>query len=173
MAEEATLSIQSAIDAMSAGEYTTARRLFRELCQGANPRSQIYRRATTYLRHLGESDDDPVFQLLLRLRQASDAEERLSLIRQAREQNLEFGLDGRGLDEWQQEADQDLAAQADMKAQQLLLQAQASPRLDEAIELCRSALQITGMSEEMAKAISAELSGLEKRRKAAHHYEEA
>jgi len=107
--------ILEAKEAFTAGRYAEARRLFDLIQDTASPRSDAYRAASRYLRHLGTSDEDPAFQLLIDIGKTDedDIETLLPLVQEALSLDLEFDLQGRSLGELQERLRSRRAERAD------------------------------------------------------------
>ncbi len=136
---------QARIDARQAfrsGDYAAARRLFRVIREEAPSDSPEWEQAELYLRHLGDSDNDPAFDLLRQIQQPQEATALLNLVQQAIAQGLQFDLDERNLADRLDDLKKDQEYAADQRAQGLLAQAGREPDLQKAIAICQDALAI-------------------------------
>ena len=171
MPEEPDLrqTLMEAQEATYRGDYAAARALFRRVRQEASPRSTMYEEATRYLRHLGESDEDPAFRLLRQIEQTADIEARLALVRRTLEVGLEKDLHWSSLTGLLQELEQERTERADQEAQDLLDEAdKAKADIRRAIEICQQALEVAGISRRMQTSIHEQVTRLERREQAAN-----
>jgi tetratricopeptide (TPR) repeat protein len=162
-------------DAFTQSNYDEARHLFNLIRKEAPPRSDAYREATRYLRHLGTSDEDTAFQLLLRIGRADeeDIETLLSLVQEALEQNLAVDLDDQPLEERLEQLESKRQRQADARVAELLQQSTTALEqddLDEARRWLDEAKAVTGTSDEMGDEIRQQARRLED---VADHHKEA
>jgi hypothetical protein len=143
--ETGALSIQGQ-DALAAGDYDEARRLFRRVMEVAVSDTDDYRRAERYVRHLGASDDAEPLRLLMRIRQEKDARKRVDLLTQAQESDLEFTLpDEQRLETLLGQAKAEIHVQQEREAQALIDQGDEARRqgeLERASELYQQALSV-------------------------------
>ncbi|RLC91916.1 MAG: hypothetical protein DRI79_01785 [Chloroflexi bacterium] len=151
--------ILEAKEAFTAGRYAEARRLFGLVQDTASPRSDAYREASRYLRHLGTSDEAPAFQLLIDIGKTDedDIETLLPLVQEALSLDLEFDLQGRSLRELQERLRSRRAERADTQVRGLLLQSDEALQrgdLDEAQRLLNEAEDVAGKSEEATAEVN-------------------
>lgn len=145
-------------DAFATGNYAEARRLFSLIRDRAFPFSETYDEASRYLRHLGTSDEDPDFQLLMDIRKTDkdDVETLLPLVQEALERGLKFDLQREPLQDLRQRLEDKRAERADAQVKELLLESEAAlerDELDEARRLLDEAEDVAGRSAEGAAEI--------------------
>ena len=160
------LSIQGQ-DALEAGDFDEARRLFRHVMEIAPPDSGEYGRAAQYVRHLGDNDEAEPFRLLMQIRQEKDARKRADLLAQAQVQGLEFTLPGeQRLDKLLEQAQAEIRAQQEREAQKLLHRGDEARRqgaLERALDLYQQALATSDVGSALRESIAGRITECNKK----------
>jgi tetratricopeptide (TPR) repeat protein len=163
--------------ALTQGNYEQARRMLRRARDAADSRNNGRSEAERYLQHLGEDNHAEVFQLQQQIASETDIDRKLELITEARERGLELLVTRPELPRLDKVFDQtqsDLLAQRESKALTLLEQAKESRQaenLERASTLCKEALQISPIGEELKAEIKDRLDEYEETQSKIHRRE--